>query len=115
LADTSKQTHIYAVPSQCPVKSAISFHDSQRYLSREHNPLGQETRAPSPLSSANRCVHFPQLCKSRPAFGKEHQQLHICRGEKLSAKNTEGDLILPLPAKQAQHLFLSRWHPNGLI
>lgn len=90
LADTGKQTHIYEAPSQCPVKFAISLHDSQHYLSREHNPLGQETRAPSLLSSANRCVHAPQLWKSRPPVGKELQQLHICRAEKLSAKNRGG-------------------------
>lgn len=116
LADTGKWTRIYEVPLQCPVKFALSHHENWHYPSWEHNPPGQEDRAASPLCSARRCVHVPPLCKSRLPLGREPQQLHICSGEKLSAENTEGDLILPPPpAKQAQHLFLSRWHPDGLI
>lgn len=105
LADTGKWTHIYEVPLRCPVKFAIPLHENWHYLSWEHNPPGQENQASSPLSSASRCVHVPQLCKSRLPFGKEPPQLHICRGEKLSAENTEGDLILP-PACKASSAFV---------
>lgn len=105
LADTGRQTHIYEVPSQCPVKFAISLHDSEHYQSREHNPLGQETRAPLLLSSANRCAHVPQLPKSRLPFGTELQQLHICRGGKLSAK-TRGGSHPPPPACKASSAFV---------
>lgn len=104
LADTGKLTHTYEVPSQCPVKFAISLHDSQCYLSQEHNPLRQETRGPLLLSSANRCVHVPQLLKSRLAFGEELQQLHIWRREKLSAENRGGSH--PPPACKASSAFV---------
>lgn len=62
-------------------------------------------RSPCAALPANRCVHVPQLGKSRPPLGTELQQLHICRGEKLSAK-TRGGSHPPPPACRASSAFV---------
>lgn len=66
------------------------------------SPLQTDVRTfPSSQSHGRLLAESYSSCTS--AEGKSFQQ------------KLEGDLILPPPAKQAQHLFLSRWHPDGLI